>query len=126
MEKTCKTCQKSLPISSFHTEKKVVDGRTSNCRDCISAKRQAKRKRERDKTNDIILVKKMAGCVCCGYKEYPIALDLHHTDPSVKLDKLGAMKRAGVNKVLAEVDKCVVICAICHRLLHAGIIQLPS
>ena len=29
-------------------------------------------------------------------------------------------------KVMAELEKCVVVCATCHRLLSAGLVELPG
>lgn len=29
-------------------------------------------------------------------------------------------------KVEEEINKCIILCANCHRKLHAGIIKLPA
>lgn len=58
-------------------------------------------------------------CERCGFSD-PRALDFHHRDPSTKLF---AVARAPTEKgskatVLAEVAKCIVLCANCHRIEH--------
>ncbi len=66
-------------------------------------------------------------CVMCGYSRYSGALDFHHKDPSQKdfgLSTKGLTR--SWEKIKEEIDKCVLVCANCHRELHAGITQLPK
>lgn len=127
MEKTCATCHITKPIEEFHRSKKSRGGYRIRCKECINKRRLETKPKLSQLNRDIILEKKKSGCICCGYKEYPIALDLHHIDPSTKLYSVSSrVGSAGFKAILAEVDKCIVLCAICHRLLHAGIIQLPE
>lgn len=56
-------------------------------------------------------------CTCCGWVFPPVVMDWHHRDPSTKdpnLQWLGASKE----RVLAEIAKCDLYCANCHRLEH--------
>ena len=66
-------------------------------------------------------------CVKCGYREYPAVLEYHHRDPSEKagevskmLAKLGAKSGHADYFValLAECDKCDLLCPTCHRVVH--------
>ena len=62
--------------------------------------------------------KKTLCCVKCG-QNHPAALDFHHIvyDPNNR--KLSALLRNNAyNKILAEVKKCIVLCANCHRVHH--------
>ncbi len=63
----------------------------------------------------------------CGYKRCSAALDFHHIDSKAKEFGLSAngLTRSW-EKMKAELDKCVLICANCHREVHAGIAQLPT
>jgi len=64
-------------------------------------------------------------CQICGYNKYPGALDLHHINgqkPFGISDK--GYTRSWV-KVKQELDKCILLCANCHREIEAGITQ-PS
>ena len=66
-------------------------------------------------------------CYACG-KEFPFqAMDLHHLDPTTKVAGIAELQRVASYVTLQEeIDKCVPLCAICHRLFHAGLVTLPS
>lgn len=76
------------------------------------------KKRNRDFVNNY---KAERGCCKCGQKDV-VVLDLHHTDPSEKDDAVSKLvgRRASLKRIKAELEKCVVICVRCHRLLHNG------
>ena len=56
------------------------------------------------------------GCECCGYKEHACALDFDHIDPSTKTRDIAKMHTTSIPKLKAEMEKCQVLCAICHRV----------
>lgn len=60
-------------------------------------------------------------CQLCGYKHCVDALDFHHLNESKK--RFG-LSQNGITrswqKVKEELDKCVIVCANCHREVHAG------
>jgi len=63
----------------------------------------------------------------CGYNRCEDALDFHHIDSSKKSFGLSAKGTTrSWEKIRVEIDKCVLICANCHREIHAGIQQLPK
>lgn len=61
-------------------------------------------------------------CSCCGFVGHPTVFDFHHLDPA---KKDFAISRKGYtrswNVVKEELDKCVMLCANCHREVHAGV-----
>ncbi len=63
------------------------------------------------------------GCVVCG-EDFPGCLDFHHTDPGKKEFGVSRILHHSSGSVMKEVSKCVVLCANCHRKLHAGYISL--
>lgn len=64
-------------------------------------------------------------CAICHKSYHAIAMDLHHIDPSTKDQHISKMlKSKGYEKIRQELNKCVALCAICHRLLHAGLVDL--
>ena len=66
-------------------------------------------------------------CVICGYKKYVGAFDLHHKEDSPK--EFGLSERGMTRsweKIKKESDKCVLLCANCHREVHGGVTQLPK
>jgi hypothetical protein len=58
-------------------------------------------------------------CEYCGYNKYVGALEFHHIDPTQK-DPTG-LKAYKLSRLFAEVDKCLLLCANCHREEHARI-----
>jgi hypothetical protein len=61
-------------------------------------------------------IKLERGCVDCGYREHPAALDFDHRDPAHKTAEVSQIARHGWAKVVAEIAKCDVRCANCHRV----------
>ena len=65
-------------------------------------------------------------CHLCGYNRSISALDIHHLNASKKsfgISQSGCTR--SWERVKREIEKCVLICANCHREVHAGITQLP-
>ena len=58
-------------------------------------------------------------CQVCGYDKYYGALEFHHRDPNEKGVDWGKMRLMSKEKLLAELDKCDILCANCHREAHA-------
>ena len=119
MEKiVIKACKK-------HGETKFAlrkDGRY-RCLKCASEAVQ----RRRDKTKQILIEYKGGKCQICGYDKCQGALEFHHIDPSEKdfgIGQKGYTRSIGENK--KEVDKCILVCANCHREIHAGLINLED
>ena len=66
-------------------------------------------------------------CQICDYNRYKGALELHHINKSEKSFGIGDKGYTrSWEKVKAELDKCVLLCANCHREVGAGITQLPE
>lgn len=65
-------------------------------------------------------------CVC-GYDRCSAALDFHHKDEREKSFGLSqdGMTRSW-KKTKEELKKCVLVCANCHREIHAGKLQLQT
>lgn len=59
-------------------------------------------------------------CVDCGEKN-PVCLDFHHLDPSTKEGTVSRMinEFRSLTSILLEIQKCVIVCANCHRKRHA-------
>lgn len=56
-------------------------------------------------------------CVRCGYNKCIAALEFHHRDPDAKELSLSKV-RSLTPKILAEVEKCDLVCSNCHREIH--------
>lgn len=58
-----------------------------------------------------------APCADCDRRFQPCAMDFDHRDPGAKRYTVTRMiGRAGTERILAEVAKCDIVCANCHRL----------
>lgn len=65
-------------------------------------------------------------CSICGYNRCQEALDFHHRNESTKAFGIAAKGYTYAwTRVQTELDKCILLCANCHREVHAGILQLP-
>jgi hypothetical protein len=68
---------------------------------------------------------KTGGCSICGYNEHPSCLDFHHLDPSKKEWYSMQLMNRNFDVAKEEIAKCVLVCANCHRLIHAGVLKVP-
>lgn len=58
-------------------------------------------------------------CQICGYDKCQAAFDFHHLDPSKKDFNISRYKGVIMtDKVKDELDKCILLCANCHREKH--------
>jgi hypothetical protein len=84
----------------------------------------AKRRR---KLKAMVVEYKGGKCMLCGYARCVWAFDLHHVDEQ---QKSFSMSVRGLTRswerVRQEADKCVLVCASCHREIHAGIAKIPD
>ena len=62
-------------------------------------------------------------CQICGYNKCQDALEFHHLDPSKKDYNVSGGTKS-FNTLKSEVDKCILVCANCHREIHSGITKL--
>ena len=62
-------------------------------------------------------------CQCCGYNKVNSALELHHLNPEEKDFALGANTNISWATAKSEICKCILVCANCHREIHAGLIK---
>jgi len=60
-------------------------------------------------------------CERCGWSGHFSGLDFHHIEPNEKDFSPSAMELAKKSweKVKNELDKCELLCALCHRLEHS-------
>lgn len=75
-----------------------------------------KRRRTRDKF--LVDLKVKTGCAKCGYSKVAGAMDYHHIDPKTKSGQVGQLIYGSMDKFMEEVDKCILLCATCHREFH--------
>jgi hypothetical protein len=113
----CSQCGERKPFSKFkpQTNGKGKYGIYSICNQCSYRRYQKVRNTERYRW--INEFKLSQGCVDCGYKEHAVALDFDHRPDEVKvMDIAQAINRMSEERLRAELAKCEVVCANCHRV----------
>ena len=60
-------------------------------------------------------IKVEMGCAQCGYNAHSAALDFNHVK-GVKKFNVSQDPKVALQKLLAEIAKCEVLCANCHRV----------
>jgi hypothetical protein len=76
--------------------------------------REYRQQREKEMWDWLQDYKLQKGCADCGYKDNPAGMEFDHL--SDKLYNVSAMARYSKAKVLAELDKCDVVCGTCHNI----------
>ena len=67
----------------------------------------------------LVEIKAEASCARCGYRDNPLALEFHHTDPATKTREVSQLVgNVGRGRLLEEVAKCEILCANCHTIHH--------
>lgn len=64
---------------------------------------------------EIINAFKSQPCAICGQRHEPYNMQIDHIDPTTKLYDVCQLKSRKVEILLAELAKCQVLCALCHR-----------
>lgn len=101
------------------TEHRLVKRKGINDRQqCCKCQTEAVSKR-RAKVKAMALEYKGGKCSQCGYDKCTSALEFHHNDPSVKEFGIGFKgETRSWERTKRELDKCVLLCANCHREAH--------
>jgi hypothetical protein len=90
-------------------------------------------KYQREKSNKQLMVDKLnklklqkGCCELCGVFHPPCCFDFHHIDESKKRSEVSKLASTGHKweTVLEEIEKCVMLCAPCHRKIHSGLLTL--
>jgi hypothetical protein len=79
---------------------------------------RSKNRREKSRKSNASFVDSFKTlCVDCGNTDSRV-LDFHHLRDKIKA--VAVMRTAGWSKkrILAEIKKCIVLCANCHRIRH--------
>jgi hypothetical protein len=120
--KKCSICNIEKDINEFYKKRDQSRKKfSSNCKSCENTRSIQRQRDLKQKAIDY----KGGCCQICNYDKYNGALEFHHKDPSIKDFSLGHAKMYSFEKVKSELDKCILVCANCHREIHGGIIEIP-
>jgi hypothetical protein len=105
----CKACSR---IYVYRRE-----GQTKSlCNSCMTKKRRVENQVK-------IYDYKGTSCLICGYNRCIKALSFHHIDPAKKMFPISGNTQRSWGSLKSELDKCVLLCSICHTELHEGLIS---
>ena len=115
-----KEVNRKAALKYYNANKKQAAIRAKNWRD--SNKEYIRTKQREDKRiRKLWAIEYLGGaCNSCGQIYHPSVYEFHHKDPSTKDRDPSKMLSLSKEKLQQELDKCVVLCANCHRMEHHG------
>lgn len=114
--KICNTCGKEKPLSEFYVNHRDKNGNPISYRgECKSCHNELEKGRYQLKKEFINSFKDE--CKKCGDTRTWV-LDFHHKNPSEKDFTVAKLKKSNKDVIKQEIDKCIVLCANCHREFH--------
>lgn len=119
--KICKRCNIEKPLSEFYKQQQkgkqnqiwyYYDSYCKICRGCYATERRRKLKIQ-------AIEYKGGKCADCGYDDmsHPEVFDFHHENPEEKDFAIFETAKK-FSSVISELDKCILLCANCHRIRH--------
>ena len=133
----CATCERVLRNDFFYTPPSLLKRNViySHCRECTQ-----RLNAERYETNAAVIRRRRNAiwhylapkCVLCGFDRHTSAMDLHHLDgkDAAIAELITALTLSGhvarAEALLREASQCVPLCSNCHRMLHAGVVELSD
>ena len=105
----CKECKKEANHQHYLDNK----GRYLECNAAFKAKRLAA----------LAALKEDQGCYVCD-EATACALDFHHVESEAKEFDIACGYTLSWERLLEEINKCVVLCKNCHAKLHNGLFCL--
>ena len=105
----CKECQREYKRKHYYKKKEEHYAR--------NRKMYAKLREYVDSQKD--------KCIICGEEE-KVCLDFHHVKGGKKEAIANLVRGGSLRKLKEEIEKCVILCANCHRKVHGGVVKLVS
>lgn len=132
----CKECKRVLRNDFFYTPPSAIkrNGVHTYCRTCT----QVQNATWYDQNSSTIRIRRQTiwqylapHCVFCGFDRHVSAMDMHHLEAketeiaSLITEVTLAPDAYKIEKLLREASSYIALCSNCHRMLHAGAIQVP-
>ena len=129
--KKCNECKRWKHLKLFHPNKSCLGGVTGTCRECNRVRinkwykdnrtrRQDMANRRNQRIKQEIILQFGNRCYDCKQQFQDCVYDFHHLDMSTKDFNPSAAITMGKEKREAELSKCIMLCANCHRIRHFG------
>ena len=108
-EYLCLMCGETNPDKFYHK-----NNMKTRCKKCHTMSTHQKKRDLKVKAIEYLGGK----CVRCGYEGVPAVYDFHHRDGETKEFSWGDFRTTSWEILKAEIDKCDLLCANCHREVH--------
>ena len=121
--KICSVCGTALTQTNS-----LLTSRNAKCRSCYNLKYRGKGIAQQ-KANKRKAIEKLGGkCAHCGIQHDTVDIyDFHHRYPQQKLYNVAVLLRKKWSDITdKELNKCILLCANCHRVEHAEISLLQQ
>lgn len=113
--KICSKCGIEKPITEFHKNGFDRQGNQKYrgyCKTCANARESARYQEKKAFINS-----QRTPCAKCGDDRIYV-LDFHHINETQKDFTIGQLKKGSKEILQKEIDKCISLCANCHREFH--------
>ncbi len=120
----CPACKEDKLLAEFNWRNQARGTRDGVCRQCASrlVKRYFAGRQKRRQAEKARVVRQMGDrCTRCGAAGLPVACyQFHHNDPATKEHEVSTIFRSNGLAYPEEIEKCSLVCANCHLVLHHG------
>lgn len=103
----------TMPYKNIEQQKEAQREHYLRNKDKFNTRRRIRR---RSNQEYVLNIKKQSSCTQCGNNDYR-CLEFHHLDDK-ELNIAQAVSQHSTKKLLQELNKCIILCANCHRILH--------
>jgi hypothetical protein len=122
-------CKEELDKKFFKSNKKRKDGLQSQCIECQREYRRQHYLNNKQKyiykssnwQKELVVwwkdYKKQFKCDECG-EDHPATIDFHHPNDDKEKSVSRWLSDGSKKKMLKEIEKCIPLCANCHRKKH--------
>lgn len=136
--KTCSKCHVEKDVNEFNWKIKTKGIRQSACKVCtkqegkVHYKANSKRVIQKTIARNQIYTKtnltwKSALCCVVCKEQYIKCLEFHHLDRNKKDFTVSSkLHNSSFGIILKEAERCVILCANCHRKVHDNMIILTT
>ena len=109
----CPRCQSNKSINNFY---KRGDNNEPNtyCKQCANNQVTERQKELKEKCVEY----KGGKCEICGYDKHKCVLEFHHKNPKEKEFNLSKKSSLFDDNIVRELNKCRLLCGVCHREEH--------
>ena len=110
----CARCKKRKSSEAFYVKLCQRGSPHSYCKSCHNAYTTERFRRRKKQAVEYL----GARCADCRGTFPYFVYDFHHRDPAQKDMQFNSLRRRSWEVIQRELDKCVLLCANCHRMRH--------